>query len=272
MQAKRSGGREQAGAKPVGGPAEEMDGGGRWGGAGQGGDEDGGGEEDADGELLGQAAGTARTARGFAWRGGGGGVAEGGTDVEEQRLGVDDDHPGGEEGGEKDIEMQGAGVGAVEEGGEDEGAEQDDGEEGGAVLVVEAVTGFEVGWGDEGFGDARFGGASVGDGRVEDAGVEEAVGCIDHPDGHEHGGEGGPGEGEVGAAGDEEGPEGGDGGGVEGEEMPESEGGVAGVWRRDELGAWGVVRGWQAGWMGGGRGAHGRTGRRTKTAGGGPGG
>ncbi len=64
--------------------------------------------------------------------------------------------------------------------------------------------------------------------RRGNAGVQEAVGGVDHPDGEEHGGWLGPGEMDVGAAGDEDGPEGGYGGGVEGEEMPEGEGGVAG--------------------------------------------
>ena len=72
---------------------------------------------------------------------------------------------------------------------------------------------------------------------MEEAGVQQAVGNVDHPDGQEHGGWLGPGEVEVGAAGNEDGPEGGHGGGVEREEMPEGEGGVAGTRRGDELGA-----------------------------------
>jgi hypothetical protein len=41
--------------------------------------------------------------------------------------------------------MEGAGIDATKEFGEREGGEEDEGEEAGAVVVVEAVTGFEVG-------------------------------------------------------------------------------------------------------------------------------
>ncbi len=101
-----------------------MDGGGGGIGAGERGDEDSGGEEDADGEFFGKAAG---------------GV------VAEKRLGMDQEHPGGQERGEKGVEVEGAGVDAVEESCEGDGAEADDGDEGGAVSVVEAVAGFEFG-------------------------------------------------------------------------------------------------------------------------------
>jgi hypothetical protein len=69
---------------------------------------------------------------------------------------VDQDHPGGQEGGEEDVEVKGAGIDAVEKGGEGDGAEKDDGQEGGAVVVVEAVTGFEAGGREARFGGARF--------------------------------------------------------------------------------------------------------------------
>jgi hypothetical protein len=95
--------------------------------------------------------------------------------------------------------MEGARVGAVQEKDESEGAEEDDGEEAAAMLVVEAVAGFEIG--------------ILMD--VERARVKEAVGGVDHPDGYEHGGGFGPGECEGGAVGDEEGPECGYGGRVE---------------------------------------------------------
>jgi hypothetical protein len=121
--------------------------------------------------------------------------------------------------------VKSAGVEMAEKLGECEGSENDDGEEAGAVLVVEAVAGFEVrvvvwrAW------EVDIWDVDV-DVNVEDAGVEEAVGGVDHPDGYEHRGGGSPGKDEVGAAGDEEGPEGGDGWGVEGEKMPEGERGV----------------------------------------------
>jgi hypothetical protein len=106
-------------------------------------------------------------------------------------------------------------VDAVEKSGEGDRVEDDEGDEGGAVSVVEAVAGFEVGGRDARFRDARFERRGVGE-----AGVQQAVGGVNHPDGEEHGGWLGPGEMEVRAAGDEDGPEGGYGGGVEGEEMP----------------------------------------------------
>ena len=100
-------------------------------------------------------------------------------------------------------------------------------------MVVEAVAGFEVGE------ERRDSEGGIREARFERwrSGVQETVGGVDHPDGEEHGGWLGPGEMEMGAAGDEDGPECGDCGGVEREEMPESESGVAGARRRDELGA-----------------------------------
>ncbi len=58
---------------------------------------------------------------------------------------MDEEHPGGEEGGEQGVEVERAGIEAVEKSGEGDGAEEEDGDEGGAVVVVEAVTGFEIG-------------------------------------------------------------------------------------------------------------------------------
>jgi hypothetical protein len=56
---------------------------------------------------------------------------------------MDEQHPGGEERGQEDIEVEGAGVDVGEEIDEQEGTENDGGEEAGAVVVVEAVAGFE---------------------------------------------------------------------------------------------------------------------------------
>jgi len=105
-----SGGGQQGGAEP--------------GGAGDGRDEDGGGEEEADGEFFGEALG----------------------EVVGQRADVDEEHPGGEESGEQGVEVEGSGVDAIEEVDEGKGAEGDDGEEAAAVVVVEAVAGFEAGF------------------------------------------------------------------------------------------------------------------------------
>ena len=83
-------------------------------------DEDGGGKEEADGQLFGEAAGGAAGL----W------------------TGVDEQHPGGEECGQKGVEVEGARGYAVEESGECDGGEDNRGEESGAVVVVEAVAGF----------------------------------------------------------------------------------------------------------------------------------
>ena len=97
--------------------------------------------------------------------------------------------------------------------GEGDGGEEDSGEEGGAVAVVEVVAGFEV--------CVEWGGSS------RSAGVQQTVGGVEHPDGEGHGEGGGEGEMDVVGGGDEPGPESGDGGGVEGEKMPEREGRLA---------------------------------------------
>ena len=82
---------KQGGADPIGEPAEDVDGGRCGRGAGDGGDEDSGGEEDAYGEFFRKAAS----------------VAAGG------RMGVDEEHPGGEERGEESVEMKRAGINRV---------------------------------------------------------------------------------------------------------------------------------------------------------------
>jgi hypothetical protein len=123
---------------------------------------------------------------------------------------MDEQHPGGEERCQKDVEVEGAGVDVGEETDECEGAEEDEGEEAGAVVVVEAVAGFEIG-----VRVVRVEDAGVEKSGIEGAGIEEAICGVDHPDGDEHGGGFCPREGEARAAGDEEGPECGDGGGVE---------------------------------------------------------
>ena len=64
--------------------------------------------------------------------------------------------------------MERAGVDAAEEACEHEGGEDDEGEEARAVVMVEAVAGFEV---------RRSGG------WCQETGVEQAVGGVDHPDG-----------------------------------------------------------------------------------------
>ena len=55
---------------------------------------------------------------------------------------MDEQHPGGEECGQKGVEVEGARGYAVEESGECDGGEDNRGEESGAVVVVEAVAGF----------------------------------------------------------------------------------------------------------------------------------
>jgi len=92
---KEDGGGKKRGTDPVGSCSKYLMGRGCRVGAGKGGDEDGGGEEDADGEFLGKAAGGAVGLR---------------TDVDEE-------HPGGEQRGEQDVEVEGAGIGAVKESG-----------------------------------------------------------------------------------------------------------------------------------------------------------
>ena len=86
--------------------------------AGDGGDEGCCGEEEADGDLFGEAVGATRC--------------------------VDEDEVGGDEGSEDQLEVDGCGFEAGKERCEGDGREDDSGEEGGAVKVVEVVAGFEV--------------------------------------------------------------------------------------------------------------------------------
>jgi len=161
--------------------------------AGYGGDEGRGGEEDADGDLFGQAVG--------------------GSSGDEAGGDVDEDEVTGEQDSQDEVEVDGLGGEAGKKDCEGDGGEDDAGEEGGAMTVVEVMAGFEV-----------FFGRVAG---VEEAGVQEAVGGVEHPDGDGHGEGGGEGETDVVGGGDEPGPESGDGGGVEGEEMPEAQEGLS---------------------------------------------
>jgi hypothetical protein len=175
------------------------------GGASQCGDEDGGGEEDADSQLFGKAAG---------------GVAGLGADVDEE-------HPGSEQRGKKNVEMERTGIEVVKKSGERDGGKKKGGNEGGAIAMVEAVTGFEVRGREVGFEE----------GPVQQACVEQTISGVDHPDGQEHGGWLGPGKMQVAAAGDEHCPQGGYGGSVEREEVPERESRVTRGRRWNKLGA-----------------------------------
>jgi hypothetical protein len=88
-----------------------------------GGDEDSGGKEDAYGKLFGEAAG----------------------EVGGQRARVDEEHPGGEERCQQSVKVKGSRIDAVQKIDKSQSAEGDDGEEAVAVLVMEAVAGFEAG-------------------------------------------------------------------------------------------------------------------------------
>jgi hypothetical protein len=85
--------------------------------------------------------------------------------------------------------------------------------------MVEVVAGFE----------ALF----VGECGVGEAGVQQTIGGVEHPYGYGHGEDGRCSEMDVVRGGDERSPKGGDGRGIEGEKMPESEGGVGGLWFGD---------------------------------------
>ncbi len=111
-----------------------------------GGDEDGGGEEDADGELFREAMGAV------------------GARVDEKEV-------GGEQCREENVDAECVHVKRAQESGECAGGEEDAGEEGAAMTVVEDVAGFEI---------------VRGLLRVERAGVEEAIGDVENPDGDEH--------------------------------------------------------------------------------------
>jgi hypothetical protein len=151
---------------------------------GDGGDEGGGGKEDADGNLFGQTMGAAG--------------------------GVDEDEVAEEESAEQKVEVDGFGGESEKEWGESYGGEQNSCEKGSAVAVMEVVAGFEV------LLARRL--------AVEEASVEEAVGGVEHPDGDEHGEDGGEGKADVVGGSDEPDPERGYGGSVEREEVPEVEG------------------------------------------------
>jgi len=159
------GGGKKGWADPIGEPAEDVDGGGCGRGARDGGDEDSGGEEDAYGEFFRKAAS----------------VAAGG------RMGVDEEHPGGEERGEESVEMERAGIEMVKQCGEGYGAEQEDGDKRGAIAVMEAVARFKVWDGVVSIQWVNVGhliqGMGVEATGIEQAGVEQTVSGVDHPDG-----------------------------------------------------------------------------------------
>jgi hypothetical protein len=133
--------------------------------------------------------------------------------------GVNEDEVSEDEDSEDEVEVDGFVREARKEDGEGDGTEKDSGEKGCAVAIVEAVAGFE-------------GGVA---GRL---GVEDAIGCVERPDGDEHGERGGEGKVDVVGGGDEPGPERGYRGGVEGEEVPESERGVGFGGHLFILGVW----------------------------------
>jgi hypothetical protein len=126
------------------------------------------------------------------------------------RSSVDEDEVSGQKASQDEVEAKRGWLDAGKKDGECDGREEDADQEGGAVLVVEAVAGFEAifarGW------------------SVEKTGVHEAIGGVEHPDGDRHGEDGGLGKMDVAGSCDEPCPEGGDGWGIEGEEMPEFEG------------------------------------------------
>ena len=117
--------------------------------AGYGRNEDGGGEAVAYGDLFGEARG------GF----GVGGLVEG--DVDQDEVAED-------QAAEDEVEVDGFGWDAWEEDREGQGGEEDSGEEGCAVAMVEVVARFKV--------SGRGG-----------LGVEEAVGGVERPDCGGHG-------------------------------------------------------------------------------------
>lgn len=116
-------------------------------------------------------------------------------------MDVDEQHPGGKQRREQDVEVKRASVETVKQRCEGDGADCDEGDKECAVSVVKAVTRLKIG-------------VKVAD--VERARVEQAIGGIDHPDGEKHGCGFGPRKVEVRTACDEDGPESRDGRGVEG--------------------------------------------------------
>jgi hypothetical protein len=122
---------------------------------------------------------------------------------------VNEEEVGGDENCEDDVEADGLGFEVGQKESEGDRGNEDSGEEGGTVAVVEVVTGFEafvVGW--------------VG---VEQTRVHEAIGGVEHPDSDGHGQSGSERKTNVVRRSNEPCPEGGDGWGVEGEKMPERE-------------------------------------------------
>ena len=113
---------------------------------------------------------------------------------------MDEDEVSEDQAAEDEVEMDRCGFEAGEKDCEGDRGEEDAGEEGSAVVVMEVVTGFE--------------------GVL----VEETVGGVESPDGEKHGEDGGDREMDVVRQGDEPRPESGYRGGVEGEEVPEGEG------------------------------------------------
>jgi hypothetical protein len=90
-----------------------------------GGDEGGGGEEEADGDLLGESVGNLVLGRGAACR-------------------VDEEEVAGDEGSEDEVEADCCRVEVRKKRCEGDGGENDYGEEGRAVAMMEEVTGFEA--------------------------------------------------------------------------------------------------------------------------------
>jgi hypothetical protein len=152
--------------------------------AGDGGDEGGGGEEEADGDLLGESKCAS-------------------CDVDEEELADD-------EASEDEVEVDGVSVEVREKRCEGDGGEEDCGEEGRAVAMVEEVTGFEV------FVMCRV--------HVKEARVQDAIAGVEHPDGDRHRDGGREGKMDVICRGDEPRPKSSDGGSIEGKKMPECQG------------------------------------------------
>jgi len=123
---------------------------------------------------------------------------------------VDEDEVAADQAPEDEVEVYRLGFKVREKDCEGDGGEEDSGEEGCAMAVVEVVASFEV------FVMGRI--------DVEEAGVHQAIGGVEHPDGDGHCERGGDGQVDVIGGGDEPCPENSDGWSVEGEKMPEREG------------------------------------------------
>jgi hypothetical protein len=106
---------------------------------------------------------------------------------------VDEDEVAEEEAAEDEIEIDGVGGEPEQKRGQGYGGQEDSCKEEGAVTMMEVVTGFEM--------------LFLSGLAVEQASVEKAVGGVEHPDGDEHGEDGGDGKTNVVGGADEPDPE-----------------------------------------------------------------